>query len=72
MMFPFGNTGHEPLCKKSFFRFLTAEKVLAQIEEDETVTSTMVFIQPPSDGFDRDRDSGDEDKDGSKNNLSGK
>ena len=37
-MFPFGNTGHEPLGKKSFFRFLTAEKVLAQIAEDETVT----------------------------------
>ena len=28
IMFPFGNTGHEPLCKKSFFRFLSAEKVL--------------------------------------------
>ena len=72
MMFPFGNTGHEPLCKKSFFRFLTAEKVLAQIEEDETVTSTMAFIQPPSDGFDSVGDSGDEDTGGSVNNLSGK
>ena len=30
MMFPFGKTGHEPLCKKSFFRFLTAEEVLAR------------------------------------------
>ena len=49
---PLGNTGHEPLSKESFFRFLTAKKVLAQIEEDETVTSAMVFIQPLSDGFD--------------------
>ena len=67
MMFSFGNTGHEPLCKKSFFRFLTAEEVLAQIEENETVTSAMVFIQPPSEG-----DSGNEDIGGSENNLSGK
>ena len=72
MMFPLGNTGHEPLCKKSFFRFLTAEEVLAQIEEDEAVTSAMVFIQPPSDGFDSEGDSGDEDTGGSVNNLSGK
>ena len=71
-MFPFGNTGHEPLCKKSFFRFLTAEKVLAQIEEDKTVTSAMVFIQPPSDGFDSKGDSGNEDTGGRMNNLSGK
>ena len=72
MMFSFGNTGHEALSKKTFFRILTAEVVLAQIEEDETVTSAMVFIQPPSDGFDSERDSGDEDIDGSVNNLSGK
>ena len=72
MMFPFGNTGHEPLCKKSFFRFLTAEKVLAQIEEDKTVTSAMAFIQPPSDGFDSEGDSGNEDTGGRVNNLSGK
>ena len=72
MMFPFGNTGHEPLCKKSIFRFLTAEKVLAQIEENETVTSAMVFIQPPSDGFDSEGDRGNEDIGGSVNNLSGK
>ena len=72
MMFPFGNTGHEPLCKKSFFRFLTAEEVLAQIEEDETVTSAMVFIQPPSDGTDSEGFSGDEDAGGSVNNLSRK
>ena len=72
MMFPFENTGHEPLCKKFFFRFHTAEEVLAQIEEDKTVTSAMVFIQPPSDGFDSEGDSGDEDIDGSVNNLSGK
>ena len=44
MMFSFGNTGHKPLCKKSFFAFLTAKEVLAQIEKDETVTSAMVFI----------------------------
>ena len=72
MMFPFGNTGHEPLCKKSFFRFLTAEEILAQIEEDETVTSAMRFIQPPSDGFDSEGDSGNEDTGGSVNNLRGK
>ena len=72
MMFPFRNTGHEPLSKKSFFRFLTAEEVLAQIEEDETVASAMVFVQPPSDGFDSERDSGDENTGGSVNNLSGK
>ena len=72
MMFPFGNTGHEPLCKKSFFRFLTAEEVLPQIEEDETVTSAMAFIKPPSDGFDNEGDSGDEDTGGSVNNLSRK
>ena len=71
-MSPFGNTGHERLCKKSFFRFLTAEEVLAQIEEDEAVTLAMVFIQPPSDGFDSEEDSGDEDTGGSVNNLSGK
>ena len=72
MMFPFGNTGHEPLCKKSFFRFLTTKEVLPQIEEDETVTSAMAFIQPPSDGFDSEGDSGDEDTGGSVNNLIGK
>ena len=72
MMFPFGYTGHGPLCKKSFFRFLTAEEVLAQIEENETVTSAMMFIQPPSDGFDSEGSSGDEDIGGSVNNLSGK
>ena len=72
MMFPFGNTGHEPLCKKFFFRFFTAENVLAQIEEDKTVTSAMVFIQPPSDGFDSEGDSGNEDTGGRVNNLSGK
>ena len=32
----------------------------------------MVFIQPPSGGFDSEGDSGDEDTDGSVNNLSGK
>ena len=72
MMFPFENTGHEQLRKKSFFRFLTAEEVLSQIEEDETVTSAMVFIEPPSDGFDSEGDSGDEDIGGSVNNLRGK
>ena len=72
MMFPFGNTGHEPLCKKCFFRFLTAKEVLPQIEEDETVPSAMAFIQPPSDGFDSEGDSGDEDTGGSVDNLSGK
>ena len=72
MMFLFGNTGHEPLCKKSFFRFLTAEEILAQIEEDGTVTSAMAFIQPRCDGFDSEGDSGDEDTGGSVNNLSGK
>ena len=72
MMFPFGNTGHELLCKKSFFRFLTAEEILPQIEEDETVTSAMAFIQPLSDGFDSEGDSGDEDTGGSVNNLRGK
>ena len=72
MMFPFGNTGREPLCKKSFFRFLTAEEILALIEEDETVISAMGFIQPPSDGFDSEGDSGDEDTGGSVNNLRGK
>ena len=69
MMFPFGNAGHEPLCKKSFFRFLTTEEVLAQIEEYETVISAMVFIQSPSDDFDSEEDSGDEDTGGSMNNL---
>ena len=72
MMFPFGNTGHEPLCKKSFFRFLIAEKVLFQIEEDEAVSSVMAFIQPSSDGFNSEGDSGDEDIGGSVNNLRGK
>ena len=69
---PFRDTGHEPLCKKSFFRFLTAEKIFALIEEHETVTSAMVFIQSPSDGFDNEGDSGDEDTGGSVNNLRGK
>ena len=72
MMFPFGNTGHEPLCKKSFFWFVSAEKVLHQIEEDKAVTSAMAFIQPLSDGFDSEGDSGDEDTGGNVNNLSGK
>ena len=71
-MFPLGNTGNEPLRKKSFFRFHSAEAILAQIEEDETVTLAMVFIQPSSDGFDSEGDSGDEDTGGSVNNLSGK
>ena len=53
-------------------RFLTAEKALAQIGKDEIVTSAMVFIQPLSDGFDSEGDSGDENTDGSVNNLSGK
>ena len=26
IMFPFGNTGHEPLCKKSFLGFLLLKK----------------------------------------------
>ena len=65
IMFPNRNTGHEPLCKDSFFRFLTAQEVLAQIEEDETVTSAMVCIQPPSDGFESEGDISDEDTDGS-------
>ena len=69
MTFPFGSTGHEPLCKKSFFRFLTAEEVLLQIKKDETVTSAMMFIQPPSNGFDSEWDSGVEDTGGSVNNL---
>ena len=72
MMFLLGNTGNEPLCKKSFSRFLSAEEVLAQIKENEMVTLAMVFVQPPSDGFDNEGDSGDEDKGGSVNNLSGK
>ena len=72
MMFPFGNTGHEPLFKKSFFKSLTAEEDLPQIEEDETVTSVMAFIQASSDGFDSEEDSGDEDTGDSVNNLSGK
>ena len=72
MMFPFGNTGHKPLCKKSFFRSVSAEEVLPQIEEDKAVTSAMAFIQPPSDGFDCEGDSGDEDTGDSVNNLSGK
>ena len=72
MMFPFGNTGHELLCQKSYFRFVSAEEVLRQIKEDETVTSAMAFIQPSSDGFDSEGDSGDEDTGGSVNNLSGK
>ena len=72
MMFSFGNTGHEPLCKKSFFKFFSAEEVLPQIEEGEAVTSAMAFIQPPSDGFNNEADSGDEDTGGSVNNLRGK
>ena len=55
--------------KKSFFRFLTAEEILPQIKEDETVTSAMAFIQPPSDGFGSEGDSGDRDTGGSVNNL---
>ena len=62
-------TGHKPLCKKSFFRFLTAEEALPQIEEDETVTSAMASIQPPSDGFDSEGDSGDKGTSGSVNNV---
>ena len=71
-MFPLRNTGHEPLCKNYFFRFLTAEEVLAHIEENEAVSSGMAFIQPPSDGFDDDGNSGDEGTGGSMNNLSEK
>ena len=72
MMFPFGNTWHEPLSKKTLFRFLTAEEVLPQIEENKTVASAMAIIQPPSDGFDSEGGSGDENTGGSVNNLSGK
>ena len=72
MMFPFGNTGHEPVCKQKFFRLLTIEEVLAQIKENAAVSSAEVFIQPPSDGMDGEGDSGDEDTGGTVNNLSGK
>ena len=49
-MFPFGDIRHELVCKQKFFRLLTTEEVLAQIEENEAVTSAEVFIQSPSDG----------------------
>ena len=71
-MFAFENIGHEPLCKNEFFRFLTAEEILAHVEKDESVTSAMVFIQPNSDGFDNEGDSGDKDTGSSVNNLDGK
>ena len=58
--------------QKYFFRFVTAEEVLAQIEEDDSVTSAKVFIQPPKDGMDSEGDSGDEETGGTVNNLSGK
>ena len=45
---------------------------MAQIEEDDSVTSAKVFIQPPNDGMDSEGDSGDEEKGGTVNNLSGK
>ena len=62
MMFPFGNTGHEPVCKRNCFGILlTAEEILAEIEEEESITSAMVFIQPPCDGMESEGDSGEED-----------
>ena len=72
MMFSFGNTGHEPVCKQKFFRLLTTEELLAQNKKNEAVTLAEVFIQPPSDGMDREWDSGDKDTGGTVNNLSGK
>ena len=45
---------------------------MAQIEEDDSVTSAKVFIQPPNDGMDSEGDSGDEETGGTVNNLSGK
>ena len=66
----FGNTGHETVCKKYFFRFLIAEKLLADIEEDESTTSPLVFSQPPASSFDSRRGIGDKDASGSMNNLS--
>ena len=73
MMFPCGNTRHEPICKRNFFRILlTPEEILAEIEEDESITLAMVFIQPPCDGMESEGDSGDEDTGGTVNNLSGK
>ena len=67
-----GTLGRSGCVRNIFLGFFTAEEVLAQIEEDETITLAMVFIQPPSDGFDSEGDSGDEDTGGSVNNLSGK
>ena len=73
MMFPFGNTGHKPVCKRNFFRILlTTEEILAKIEEDESITLAMVFIQPPCEGMESEGDSGDEDTGDTVNNLSGK
>ena len=72
MMFLSGTLGMSRYVKKCFFRFPTAEEVLAQIKEDKTAISAMLFIQPPSNGFDSEGDSGNEDPGGSVNNLSGK
>ena len=43
---PFRETGHELVRKRNFFRILlTAEEILAEIEEDDFMTSAIVFIQ---------------------------
>ena len=68
-MFPFGNTGHKPVCKQKFFRLLATEKVLAQIKENEAVTLAEVFIQPTSDVMDSVGDSGHKDIGGTVNNY---
>ena len=54
--------------KMFFFRFVTAEEVLAQIKKDDSITSAKVFIQPRNDG----KDSGDKEAGGTVNNLCGK
>ena len=45
---------------------------MAQIEEDDSVTSAKVYVQPPDDGMDSEGYNGDEETGGTVNNLSAK
>ena len=67
-----GKLGIDWYVKLFFFRFVTANEVLAQIEENDSVTSPKVFIQPLNDGMDSEGHTGDEQTGGPVNNLSGK
>lgn len=55
-----------------YYRFGTAEKLITLLEEDKNFASAEIYLLPPDDGMESDKDSGDEDVGGTINNLSGR